>query len=1044
MNHDVSHLPVLTEQPWIPVPDEGWTPAAATAGNPHVCMLNGTWDFAIAARDTARGWRDLDGRWWRWDPNEQALKPHDEDRARGLDATFMNAEPGEADWQPIPVPDHWEPHGFSNHVFAHMSLDRDDVVGYYRRRVELPDGWRGAERGAARIILQAEGIAASAEVWINEQFAGYHDGGFVPFQLDVTDLLREGENLIAIRVVKADLSTVHDNAGQWMLSGIWRDLFLFGVGQAHVRDFHVEPDFDPQTREGRLHLTLSASVPDAEVEAVLLPWEEDPPIASTRVASNDGVSRIELATGDVAPWTPETPNMYRLECRLIVGGEVVERVREEVGFRRFHADGERFLINGESFLIRGVTRHEITQGRGRALSTADMEAEIRLMRQANVTGVRSHPYPFDPRFIKLCARHGIVVCSGYCLCGYNSWGNPWPMSETPTYPAHESTFDAGYRHLFQQRYSSFAPKIYARLRNCTAIFAWSLSNESAISEIFYPVARFLHERERGRFIISAGESNMLGSKFYDAAPQQQPLVEHIRRDLLTADAEHYPERDSPEALRRRIPLIPDRPRPIFYTEAAHVFCNRDHFLMDPGILGDTWGRGLKDFFEAIRQVPGVGGYFVFEWSDQSVMQKGDPDQDVGFIKPWHGYKTYVQNIKGIIGPNHELKPSYHSLRKAYAPLRFEHETAADGTIRLRVRNQYHFRNLSALRLRLVYVGDDGSTSITRSTVRAAPGQTATIELSASAEHVRRIVVEAHDPGWPDPIAEHEIVFGDRPWPGDRVPTQPTHPVVRAGQPSGLAGEATLDFLTPIQPLWGLTDPRHGQRDIGMGHMKVGELPRGFVGPGDVERVEPLEQTDASHATRHHFSNARGSIDCELRWRVEGEAARLEQTLTRHGEPVWFTGAGLTFRLSVEYDRLCWRRRAGAWNEYPDDHPDRLAGEVQLDRDEHPPINPFRWPPWSAFPHVRDVDRALLIGLRQPGLLFIADADRQRLAVRTRPDGDRDVMLLFEPSCNLPWHEFSFFRGEAIRETLMGVHPMRDGQTWRQTWRLTLGRRYAPA
>lgn len=69
-------------------------------------------------------------------------------------------------------------------------------------------------------------------------------------------------------------------------------------------------------------------------------------------------------------------------------------------------DGEQFLLNGEPFLIRGVTRHEIKQGVGRSLSVGDMLNEIRLMREANINGVRSHPYPFDPRWIKLCApRH---------------------------------------------------------------------------------------------------------------------------------------------------------------------------------------------------------------------------------------------------------------------------------------------------------------------------------------------------------------------------------------------------------------------------------------------------------------------------------------------------------------------------------------------------------------------------------------------------------------------------------------------------------------
>ena len=167
------------------------------------------------------------------------------------------------------------------------------------------------------------------------------------------------------------------------------------------------------------------------------------------------------------------------------------------------------------------------------------------------------------------------------------------------------------------------------------------------------------------------------------------------------------------------------------------------------------------------------------------------------------------------------------------------------------------------------------------------------------------------------------------------------------------------------------------------------------------------------------------------------AAVIEQTLRRAGKPIWFTGTGLRFRVDAGYNTLSWRRRSGVWSEYPQDHPDRLTGATRLDVYEHPPINPFRHPPWSAFPHIREVDRAWLSGPRRPGLMLLTEADRQRLAIRTNPDGTRDVLLLFEASCNLPWHEFSFFRGDAIREHDLGVHPLREGETWRQRWRLTL-------
>jgi beta-galactosidase/beta-glucuronidase len=118
------------------------------------------------------------------------------------------------------------------------------------------------------------------------------------------------------------------------------------------------------------------------------------------------------------------------------------------------------LLNGKRIVLRGVVRHEIKLNRGRALTLGDLREEIGLMRRAGIDAVRSHPYPFDPRFFKLCARAGIAVMTELYLCGYDSWGTPWVMSETPTAPRPESEIEPGYLALLRERHHAAAAAIH--------------------------------------------------------------------------------------------------------------------------------------------------------------------------------------------------------------------------------------------------------------------------------------------------------------------------------------------------------------------------------------------------------------------------------------------------------------------------------------------------------------------------------------------------------------------------------------------------------
>lgn len=1035
----------LERRDWIPVPDEGWGIEPFNEDNPQVQNLNGLWHFALEPRNAANGWYSMEhDNWWQWDEETEKLSPTETCEAEGLDADFYDCELDEtsdARWATIPVPANWEVEGQSTPVFSRACLHHDDVVGYYRRWIGLPPWDTG------RVILQAEGIAASAEVYVNGSRIGYHDGGFVPFQMDVTEAVIPGEqNLIAIRVVKADVSTVHDSSGQWMLSGIYRDIFLFHVPPAHIRDFRIDTDYDPVTSKGRLSLKcfLSEAAHDGSgnLQIRLFPGGASAPVATRSLplsSDANGAGSCTLSVENVRPWNPEQPTLYYLECILENGGSQ-HRVLAEVGFRRFECRGNQFLLNGEPFIIRGVVRHEIKLNRGRALTVGDMKEEIRLLRQANVNGVRSHPYPFDPRFVRLCAREGILTCIGCCLCGYDSWGSPWSMSEVPTCPRPEDEMDQGYRMLFNERHHYLVPWIHARLKNMTSIFAWSLANESGICDIMLPTARFLDERRMGRILIAAGELNV------QQWGGRNPLAyaSRFRERFLTADTWHYPESVPPEDLGSQVKQTSGRDVPVFYTEAAHVFCNRDNYLLDPAWGGEPWGTAVRKAWDAVSNRPETAGYFVFEWCDQAVMQAGNPKLLPQFSEEWNGHAGFHQNLKGLLDGMHRPKPGYHHLRNIFCPVEIVSSDMNVDNPFIRFRNDYVWRDLSSLLFQYRLTGFSGECGAWEALeLRCAPGDTVTVALqdaSPGEKHSLQIRI-VHPRGnvelrrWQFGRPGPRCITSERRYRSRSRSTLPAHMLKQGSPRKELADcHVGLECLT-LGPGF-----RNGtqNRDIGMGHLENTAIQSRYINDGSVtgSDVEIIEDTDNTWKMKGVYHIDVGELSAVLSLnREENGDIFIKHTVHYRGRTVYPCSLGFALLLPADVRTIAWSRDA-LWSWYPADHPDRAAGHQILDTDAAC-LNPFMYPATGDALTVRtartiSIDSALALNLD-----VTACSDNQRAIYRRSRGRNSQLVLAVEDVMNRPFHEFSFVRPKTpdVAQKYFDTSGVEDGSILTQRWRL---------
>ncbi len=291
-------------------------------------------------------------------------------------------------------------------------------IGVYARQFNVPRGWR---RG--RVYVHFGAVFHNARVWMNEQYAGANEGGFLPFFLDVSESVREGQNEIKVRVESPTddpsqfpdfpLAEIPFGKQSWYgpLSGIWQSVRLECRNADHVAQLRVWPSLVGGTLAVRVLLAGPATQSlTAELTVV------DP------VGTVAAVHRAELAVGadelevdlivvpDVRAWSPEDPCLYRLRVALLGKSEVLDAVVRTFGFRSFEARSGRFWLNGKPFHLRGALDQDYYPETICTLPSTDYaEDQLRKAKSLGLNCVRLHIKAPDPRYLDAADRVGILV-----------------------------------------------------------------------------------------------------------------------------------------------------------------------------------------------------------------------------------------------------------------------------------------------------------------------------------------------------------------------------------------------------------------------------------------------------------------------------------------------------------------------------------------------------------------------------------------------------------------------------------------------------------
>ena len=420
--------------------------------------LNGTWNYIVDVQE--EGYYD-----YRMTPMRNGFfinaKPrHPEDL---IEYDFDKAET-------MQIPGDWN--------------TQDQRLFFYEGTIWLKRSFEFHPEAGRRTLLYFGAVNYDAHVYVNGQKAGHHQGGFTPFNYDVTDFLKDGENQVIVKVDNKrhpeDVPTqIFD---WWNYGGITRDVLLVSVAPTYVENYKLQLDNTPAAKKGQRQISFCAKLNKAEAGQSLTLRIPELKINKQMTTTADGIASLTL-NAKPQLWSPENPKLYKVEIQL---GD--ETLSDEIGFRTIETRGKQILLNGEPIFLKGISIHEEKpNGGGRANSTEDAHTLLSWAKELGCNYVRLAHYPHNEYAVREAERMGILVWSEIPVYWTIAWSNP-------------ATYDNAKRQLSD---------MIARDQNRANVIIWSIANEtphSAKRDAFLgKLAKHARELDPTRLISMAME-----------------------------------------------------------------------------------------------------------------------------------------------------------------------------------------------------------------------------------------------------------------------------------------------------------------------------------------------------------------------------------------------------------------------------------------------------------------------------------------------------------------------------------------------------------
>jgi beta-galactosidase len=556
-------------------------------------------------------------------------------------------------WDIIPVPSHWVLQGDGKYglpIYTNVQfpfpidpphVPDENPTGDYRRTVEVPEEWSGAER----ILLRFDGVESMYKVWMNGDEIGIATGSRLPQEFDVTGSVRPGDNVVTVRVHQWSAASYLEDQDQWWLPGIFRDVTLIARPQNGIEDAWLRTGF--LDGAGTVEATVEADagaypitlrIPELGVEQV---WSSPEEITA-------------LPVGEVDSWSAETPRLYAATV-----SNAAESIELSLGFRTVEIRGDRFLVNGRRVVFHGMNRHETHPERGRVFDEEHAREDLKRMKRFNVNAIRTSHYPPHPRLLDLADELGLWVIDECDLETHGFEKDGWRANPSD---------DPAWREAYLDRIR----RTVERDKNHPSVVIWSLGNEAGTGSNLAAMSAWVHARDPERPVHyegdHTGEYTDVYSRMYSSVLETTEIgTDGSRAPILSC---------SPAQAARQ------RTKPFLLCEYAHAMGN---------------GPGALDQYEALtREHPRLHGGFVWEWRDHGLLKKNEDGEPFYAYGGDFGEVVHDGNfvMDGMLLSDDVPTPGLHEFKAVVQPIVFRF---GDGTVELT--NVRHSADASDLRFR---------------------------------------------------------------------------------------------------------------------------------------------------------------------------------------------------------------------------------------------------------------------------------------------------------------------------------------------------------
>lgn len=415
------------------------------------------------------------------------------------------AVPGYDDrkWQRIGLP-----HSFSIPYF----LSKDFYVGYgwYRKRFQVK------KTSNECLFLEFDGVFQEAEVYVNGKMAGHHVGGYTAFCVDITPYVKNGENLVAVRVNNKWQPTVAPRGGEHVFSGgIYRGVRLVHKSSvAHIRWQGITITTPTLEQNKGQPSVVQVKVDIENLHAKKLRQE----ICILDAAGKEvGHGGDEISNPHL--WSPSTPYLYKAVVSLYDGKRLLDQESVNFGFRWFHWSKDTgFWLNGEHLFFHGANVHQDQAGWGDAVTEEAARRDVRMMKQAGFNMIRGSHYPHSQAFVDECDRQGVLFWSEAPF-----WGTAGPKEDgwwtASSYPKVASDTAAFEKNVLEQ-----LEEMIVQHRNHPSVFVWSMCNEPfftssgtmpGIHRLLRRMVNLAHHLDPTRMAAIGGAQRPLGKERID-------------------------------------------------------------------------------------------------------------------------------------------------------------------------------------------------------------------------------------------------------------------------------------------------------------------------------------------------------------------------------------------------------------------------------------------------------------------------------------------------------------------------------------------------